>query len=455
MEGTNAFITIEKEFQNESITRLHPVFLLLVVLMTPCMASTEPSSDLKVLNVFENTIANIADQSMPAVVSVTIIPENRNEIDPHMPLPAASGFVFHKDGYILTNQHVVASASRVEITLFDGSIHPAEQVGADKNTDIAVLKIEREASPFLSLADTRKVRVGHFAIPIGHPIGYEHTVTAGIVGGKDRCFHSHESANLFEYHHNYIQTDAWINPGSSGGVLLNLQGEVIGVTTLNPGEGSTLAINSSLAKTIAHQLIMHGRVIRGYIDVELQSVPQGLKVIEMKSNNSAVQSDLKHGDIIIEFDEKKVSEIYPFRLMVADYTIGKQCPVVVLQQERKIKLDVIIEEMPLELAGDTIDIASASWKTLGIATRKLAPNNHQRYTYLTGEDRGILVTMVRKDSPASNAQIQRSSLITEINGHPMLDTQILETFLVDNTDESEMALNIKSIRGTQKVTVKR
>ena len=238
-----------------------------------------------------------------------------------------------------------------------------EQVGADKNTDIAVLKIKQESLPFLSLADTSKVRVGHFAIAIGHPIGYKNTVTVGVVGGTDRCFHSHETAKLFEYHYNYIQTDAWINPGSSGGALLNLQGEVIGVTTLNPGEGSTLAINSSLAKTIAHQLIEHGRVIRGYIDVELQNVPQGLKVVEMKG--SAVQSDLKHGDIIVAFDEKEVSDTYPFRLMVADYTIGQECPIVVLRQGRSVKCNIIIEEMPLELAGDAIDDAAASWQTVG------------------------------------------------------------------------------------------
>lgn len=436
----------------KSITRLHTFFLLIVILITPCMASTEPPSDLEVLRVFENTLVNIAEQRMPAVVSVTVIPENMMETEPHAPLPAASGFIFQKDGYILTNEHVVAGAKRVEVTLFDGSIYPAKQVGADRNTDIAVLKIEAEALPFLSLADTRKVRVGQFAIAIGHPMGYENTVTAGIVGGKDRCFHTHEDTKRFEYHYNYIQTDAWINPGSSGGALLNLQGEVIGVTTLNPGEGSTLAINSSLAKTIAHQLIEHGRVIRGYIDVELQSVPQGLKVVEM--NSFAVQSDLKHADIIVEFDGKKMPETYPFRLMVMDYTIGKQVPIAVLRQERKMKLNVIVEEMPLALVGDTIDVEAVSWQTLGITTRKLAPNNHQRYTYLTSGDRGILVTMVREDSPASNAQIQRGVLITAINGHPIIDTQMLETFLAEHTDASEMILNVKSIRGTQKVTVK-
>ena len=441
----------------KSLTRLHTVFLLLAVLMTPCIASAEPSSDLKVLGIFENTFANIADQSLPAVVSVTVIPETVMEAEhPRYPR-TASGFIFQEDGYILTNEHVIDGAASIEITLFDGSLYPAEQVGADKNTDIAVLKIKKEGLPFLSLADTNKVRIGQFAIAIGHPIRYKNTVTAGIIGGKDRCYHPQENARLFEYHHNYIQTDAWINPGSSGGVLLNLQGEVIGVTTLNPGEGATLAINSSLAKTIAHQLIEYGRVIRGYIDVELQSVPQGLKVVKIKSNSSAAQSDLKQGDIIVVFDEKKVSNIYPFRLMVADYTIGQECPLVVLRQEQEMELNVIIEEMPLKLVGDKIDVEAVSWQrqTLGIATRKFAGNNHRRYTYLTADDRGVLVTKVRKDSPAFNAKIQRGSLITAINEHPILDTQMLESFLVENTDETEMIFEIKSMSGTQKVTVKR
>ena len=148
-----------------------------------------------------------------------------------------SGFVFSKMD-ISSPTRTLWRVQKIPRGVFDDSIYDARLVGADKLTDIAVLKIEGAAAfPALPIADAKDVRVGQFAIAIGHPIGYRYTVTAGIVGGKDRCFH--ENNNLFQYHNNYIQTDAWINPGSSGGPLLNIKGEVIGVTALNPGEGST------------------------------------------------------------------------------------------------------------------------------------------------------------------------------------------------------------------------
>ncbi len=244
-------------------------------------------------------------------------------------------------------------------------------VGSDPNTDIAVIKIERdEKFPFLSIAESKRVQVGQFAITIGDPIGYRQTVTAGIVGGKDRCFHPKET-KLFQYHNNYIQTDAWINPGSSGGPLLNIHGEVIGIATLNPGEGSTLAINSDLAKTIGHQLIAHGRVIRGYIDANMQNVSQGIKITKVESDTSASQCGLEANDIIIEFNEEKVPSLYGFRLMVAECQIGKQYPIKVLRQKQEITLNVTIDEMMPELVGRSVETESVSWKTLGLAVRKL------------------------------------------------------------------------------------
>ena len=404
-------------------------------------------TDFAILDSFENAITKIVEQSKPAVVSLTI------EKDKEKNNTTGSGFIFQNDGHILTNEHVVKGAKSIKVRLFNGRTLDAKVVGSDPNTDIAVIKIEREKKfPFLSIADSKKVRVGQFAITIGDPIGYRQTVTAGIVGGTDRCFHTKDS-KLFQYHNNYIQTDAWINPGSSGGPLLNIKGEVIGITCLNPGEGSTLAINSDLAKTIGHQLINHGEVIRGYIDAKMQSVSQGLKITEVEPYTSASQCGLETDDIIVEFDEEKVSNLYGFRLLVAECQIGKQYPIKVRRQEDEITLNVTIDEMPPNLVGRSVKTKSVTWKTLGLSVRKLENAIIHRFAYLSKEDRGIIVDKVKKDSPGFNANIPRNTLIIAIDGQETIDVQTLETYLQDNQDASDVTLEIKCIHGIEKVTV--
>ena len=404
-------------------------------------------TDFGILNSFENAITKIVERSKPAVVSLTIKKDEQKKNT------TGSGFIFRKDGHILTNEHVVKAAKSITVRLYDSSTFDAKVVGSDPNTDIAVIKIKRdEKFPFLSIADSKRVRVGQFAITIGDPIGYRHTVTAGIVGGIDRCFHP-KKTKLFQYHNNYIQTDAWINPGSSGGPLLNIQGEVIGITSLNPGEGSTLAINSDLAKTIGSQLIAHGRVIRGYIDADMQNVSQGIKITKVDPGTAASQCGLKPNDIIVEFDEEKVPRCYSFRLMVAECEIGKQYPIKVLRQEQEIILNVTVDEMPPELVGRSVKTESVSWKTLGVAVQQLENGIFQRYTYLSEEDRGILVEKVKKDSPGSNANISRNALIIAINGQEVNDIKTFETFLQDKQDISNVTLDIKSIQGIEKVMV--
>ena len=288
-------------------TIAYVVLILFAAAITAGASPTDQPDDLGILSAFENAITKIVDQSKPAVVSLTVKnDEQKNNNKP--PISGGSGFIFRRDGHILTNEHVVSGAKSIKVELFDGSTFDARVVGSDPNTDIAVIKIERdEEFPFLSIAESAKVRVGQFAIAIGDPIGYRHTVTAGIVGGKGRCSHPPKT-KLLQYHNNYIQTDAWINKGSSGGPLLNIQGEVIGITTLNPGEGSSLAINSDLAKTIGNKLIAHGRVIRGYIDADMHNVSQGLKITRVKPNTTAFQCGLKRNDIIVEFEEKRCQD---------------------------------------------------------------------------------------------------------------------------------------------------
>ena len=439
----------------QSKTKLTTLFLVFVVMMSSCASPTlqvQQNTDIDILSSFENTITNIVEQSKPAIVSISVTKKELKDNKPVKTSGGGSGFLIRDDGYILTNEHVVRGAEKITVSLSNGSTHDARMVGGDRNTDIAVIKINgQQEYSVLKMADSSKVRVGQFAIAIGDPIGYKYTVTAGIVGGKNRCFH--EKNTLYQYHRNYIQTDAWINPGSSGGPLINIQGEVIGVTALNPGEGSTLAVNCDLAKEISEQLIAHGRIIRGHFNADMRSVAQGIRIESVKQNTSASQCGLKRNDIIVEFDGESVPSVSDFELLIMECQIGQQYPIKVLRQDQEITLDLTIDEMPLALVGRSVNTESVSWKTLGVAVRMLENNNYQRYAYLNSEDRGLMVEKVKRNSPGSKAKISRGTLIIAINGQEIKDGKNLETYLENNSDLSEFILDIKSIQGSEKVSL--
>ncbi len=439
----------------QSKTKLTTLFLVFIVMMSSCASPTlqvQQNTDIDILSSFENTITNIVEQSKPAIVSISVTKKELKDNKPVKTSGGGSGFLIRDDGYILTNEHVVRGAEKITVSLSNGSTHDARMVGGDRNTDIVVIKINgQQEYSVLKMADSSKVRVGQFAIAIGDPIGYKYTVTAGIVGGKNRCFH--EKNTLYQYHRNYIQTDAWINPGSSGGPLINIQGEVIGVTALNPGEGSTLAVNCDLAKEISEQLIAHGRIIRGHLNADMRSVAQGIRIESVKQNTSASQCGLKRNDIIVEFDGESVPSVSDFELLIMECQIGQQYPIKVLRQDQEITLDLTIDEMPLALVGRSVNTESVSWKTLGVAVRMLENNNYQRYTYLNSEDRGLMVEKVKRNSPGSKAKISRGTLIIAINGQEIKDGKNLETYLENNSDLSEFILDIKSIQGSEKVSL--
>ncbi|RKU25343.1 hypothetical protein C6497_15895 [Candidatus Poribacteria bacterium] len=428
------------------------VMLLCSVNTISCAAPSSQANDIDILRSFENTISKIAEQSKPAVVSLTVEKHSSKLLIDKPSTGGGSGFIFKKDGHILTNEHVISGAKKITVRLVDGSRYDATLVGGDPNTDIAVIKIEREGEfPSLSLGDSKNVRVGQFAIAIGDPIGFRQTVTAGIIGGKGRCHHP--KSKLFQYHRNYIQTDAWINPGSSGGPLLNIDGEVIGITTLNPGEGSSLAINSDLVKTISRKLIADGRIIRGYINAEMQNVSNGIKVAKVQTANSHTNEVLKRNDIIVGFEGDKVPSLNEFRLIIADYEIGEECILKVLREDKELTLNVTVDEMPLELVGRSAEIKSTSWKTLGVAVRNLENGIQHRYSYLNQDDRGVIVEKIKRLSHASKAKIPRNALITAINEQEIVDANSLETYLTNNQDITDITLDIKSLQGTEKVSI--
>lgn len=429
--------------------------IVFVTMINSGTTAAHQPSDYEILSSFENALINVVEKSMPAIVSISTQKTQFKEGKPITRPSGASGFLFREDGYILTNEHVVEDADNIKVRLHDGTSYDAKIIGSDKNTDVAVLKIDtHEACPVLTMADTRNIRVGQLAIAIGDPLQYRYTVTSGIVSGKSRCFHPHEDEDLFQYHRNYIQTDAWIHPGSSGGPLLNIHGEVIGINTLKQGEGSTFAVNCDIAETIGQKLITHGSVIRGYIDADMRNNSRGIRVRSVKINSAAFKSGLKRNDIILEYDGEKVTNISEFENIIMEYPIGKKCVLKVLRKSKEITLNVPIEEMPLKLVGRSVDTDSASWKKLGLAVREIGNGSHLRYDYLTPKDRGLMVEQVNGISPGFKAEILKGMLIVAIDGQEIVDVKALETILHKKQEGSQVILDVKGINGSEKITVK-
>lgn len=431
------------------------ILLLAAVIFSSCAHPVDQQSDLDLLTAVENAFVSVAKRSTPAIVGVSATRwtgERRfNRLE-------GSGFIFHKDGYILTNEHVIRGAVTIKVQLLDGTKFETELVGLDRNTDIAVLKIDSKKDlPVLALANSEDVQVGQFAIAIGNPFQLNHTVTTGIVSGKGRSF---LSDRIIIHYQDYIQTDAWINTGNSGGPLLNIQGEVIGMNALirrpdnTPATsavraGAGFAIPSNLVRKIGTQLIENGRIIRGFLGIGMAEVAQGIRVESVKPNMPAHLSGLQRGDIIIKYNGKKVQDSNEFKMWVADSQVGKKSKITALRDGHERLFNVTIAEMPAEWTGRTVENNSMAWKMLGLTVRELKKGDFERYTYLTDEDRGVIVDTVQENSP-----IPRGTLIFAINGQSVTSARAFEAFLQKQQASEQFILDVKSSHGTEKITVK-
>ena len=426
-------------------------FLVSASIISSCAFIKDQPTDVELLSSIENAFVSVANRSTPAIVGV--ISEDGED---HR--QEGSGFIFRKDGHILTNEHVVRDATTITVRLLDESEFDAKLVGVDRNTDIAVLKIDaKEELPVLPLANSEEVQVGQFAIAIGNPFRLNHTVTTGIVSGKGRSFLPDRGIIRYQ---DFIQTDAWINTGNSGGPLLNIHGEVIGINSLirradnTPATGAVragagFAISSNLVEKIGTQLIENGRIIRGFLGIRMEEVRRGIRIEAVYKNMPAHLSGLKQGDIIIKYNGRKVEDTDEFKMWVADSQVGKQSKITVLRNGHERMFNVTIEEMPALQAGRPVEIDSVAWRRLGLSVRKLEKGDFERYTYLTDKDRGVIVDMVQVNSP-----IPRGTLITAVNGKSINSVQELEALLQKQQQELEqLILDVKSSHGEEKITM--
>ncbi len=338
-----------------------------------------------------------------------------------------SGFIMNKEGYILTNNHVVEDADQIKVKLANGKEYDGKVVGRDAKTDLALVKINGASDLHpLKLGNSDDLKVGSWVVAVGSPFGLEQTVTAGIVSAKGRVIGSGP-------YDNFIQTDASINPGNSGGPLINMNGEVIGVNTaiIAEGKGIGFAIPINMAKEIAPQLQEKGHVTRGWLGVSIQEVTpelakslslneqEGALVAQVVSGGPAEKAGIEQGDVIVEFDGKKVADSKALPLIVATTPVGKNVTVKLLRDGKATDRQVKVGEM--EEKGVKVSRAPASDKSLGITVQNLTPEIAKQLG--VKKDTGVVVTGVDPGSPAEEAGIQTGDVIQQVNRKPVKNVE--------------------------------
>jgi len=318
---------------------------------------TEAANDGVLLDAYSSAVVNAAEAVSPAVVKIDVRKSGARRGNEG---GSGSGFIITPDGFILTNSHVVHGADKIEVTLADGRHPDAHLVGADPDTDLAVIRIYAPNLKPVKLGDSNQLRVGQLAIAIGNPYGFQYTVTAGVVSALGRSFRS-SSGRLMD---NIIQTDAALNPGNSGGPLVNSRGEVIGVNTavILPAQGLCFAIAINTAKYIAGWLIKDGLIRRSYLGIGGQTAKihrrlvrhhhlpneTGMLVINVEPGSPASRAGLREGDLIVEFDGHVIAGIDDLHKLLTGAQVGARVPLVLLRNTERLQLEVVPEESALK-----------------------------------------------------------------------------------------------------------
>ncbi|MCP4258846.1 MAG: DegQ family serine endoprotease [Planctomycetes bacterium] len=474
--------------QNKTHSRFIVISILLIIMfVSPLSVFAQDPDSINTLRQMGDAFSYIAEKTSPAVVALRAerlvtqeyggsmrewpfsdpfdffrrSPRQPQQRAPRQPrresrTAQGSGFLISADGYILTNNHMVEEAESIEVELTDGRKFTAKVIGTDPDSDVAVVKVDAENLPYLELADSDALEVGEWVLAIGNPLGLSLTVTAGIVSAKGRSGFGLAS---FE---NFIQTDAAINFGNSGGPLINLDSKVVGINTAIVGASGNIgigfAIPINMAKNIYDQLVESGTVERGYLGVNIadltdETAPffglkknaKGVLISDVLPDSAAEKGGMKHNDVVIELNGEPIESRDAFRNQIALLKPGSRVKLVVWRDKRRKSLTVKLGKRPSteELAGA---LSPKTMGELGFTVENLTDELAERFGY-EGQS-GVVVTGVEDGSQAAEKGISPGALIKEVNQQKVRNTREFNEEIKKARKEGAALLLVKRGRYT-------
>ena len=446
--------------------------------LTTLPAGTQPRIMPAALPIPSGSFAQVAESVGPAVVNINTVTRmsGRTPVEEffgdeffkrffgdaperqQVQRSLGSGVIVDPSGIVLTNAHVVERATEIEVSTADGKKHKAKLAGVDKKTDLAVLKLQGGGPyPAANLGDSDAVRVGDWVLAIGSPFGLQKTVTAGIISAKGRSI----GQGPFD---DFLQTDAAINPGNSGGPLVNMSGEVVGINSAilsrtggNVGIGFSIPVN--MAKRIYTELAAKGKVTRGWLGVSIQPLtpelaksfglkePNGVLISDVMQQSPAATAGITSGDVIIEFDKKKVDSPQELQKVVAATPPGRAVPLKVWRDKGEKTLEIKIGETPDETVA--LKPTNKGKSLLGLDVRPITPELARQLNLRTPD--GVIVFSVDDESAASEAGLQRGDVIREVNRQKVRSVQDFEKVTKDVKDGDRVTVLLQ--RGPQSLYV--
>jgi len=399
------------------------------------------------------------------------IPQQRQQPRSQRATSLGSGVVVSPDGYIMTNNHVVEGATDVKVSFFNKEEYPAKIVGTDKYTDVAILKIDKKGLTALPFADSGRAEVGDVVLAIGEPFGLGQTVTMGIISAKGR-------AGLgIERYEDFIQTDAAINRGNSGGALIDTRGELVGINTAILGgetggnQGIGFAIPANLARNIMNQILKSGKVTRGFMGILPQELTpemakafgmpnaRGVAVAQVETSSPAERAGLKVGDVITAVNGDPVEDVNTFRLQVAGFAPGTTVHLKVARSGQTMDIPVTLGEFNLEAenrggGGRESNAPSGGEKGAlrGVSVQALTPDLRSELQ-LPDSATGVAITDLDDDSPAAQAGLQQGDVITQVNHRAVSNVADFNRAVREGANRDSTLLLVKRGQGTQFVVV--
>ena len=429
-----------------------------------------------------NAFVEVAEKVTPSIVQIIVVSTRKRnpmfdednpffrmfrtpDSEPQQRQSGGSGVIISKDGYIITNNHVIENADNVTVHLNDKRTFKATVVGTDPNTDLAVIKIDAKNLPAIYFGNSDKVRIGEWVMAIGNPLSFTSTVTAGIISGRGRNLNIIQSKTNDNYSiEDFLQTDAAINPGNSGGALVDLTGALIGINTAIATNGLTssyigygFAIPINLAQSVARDLIEFGKVNRGYIGIQIQeldaatakalglSKPQGVLIQGIVEDGAAANVDVKDGDVILSIDNKELNSPNELQSYIGTKRAGDVVKLKIFRNKKEISRDIKLKARDNDSNKESIDkkienksnekpskIDKKEYSDVGISVRNLTKAELERLKVKNG----ILITNVKNYSNAFNQGLRNEFVITEVNQKPINSVGEFDDVITNNKGQA-------------------